>query len=170
MTNTTSGGATIAPVHVHEIYIKAPAQAIWDAITNSDWTERYGYGGRVDYDLRPGGAYQAHASADMAQYGAPDVIITGEVLVSEPPHKLVQTWHPVWDPDAAREAHTRLTFEITPDQPGGTSKLTVTHEVAGAPNAAAMVSGQVEGAGGGWSFVLSDLKTMLETGRSLAEG
>ena len=31
-------------------------QAIWDAITKPEWSERYGYGGRVEYDLRPGGA------------------------------------------------------------------------------------------------------------------
>ena len=30
-------------------------EAIWDAITKPEWTERYGYGGLADYDLRPGG-------------------------------------------------------------------------------------------------------------------
>jgi hypothetical protein len=43
----------------------------------------------------------------------------------------------------------------------------VTHDVGGAPPAAKMVSGQVENAGGGWSFVLSDLKTLVETGKGL---
>lgn len=32
--------------------IKATPQAIWDAIMKPEWTERYGYGGRGEYDLR----------------------------------------------------------------------------------------------------------------------
>jgi hypothetical protein len=45
----------------------------------------------------------------------------------------------------------------------------VTHDLEGAPKLAAMVAGELEseGAGGGWSEVLSDLKTLLETGRPL---
>jgi hypothetical protein len=43
----------------------------------------------------------------------------------------------------------------------------VTHDVEGAPETAAMVAGAVDGAGGGWSEVLSDLKTLLETGKAL---
>ena len=39
---------------VYRVYIKASPEAIWDAITKPEWSERYGYGGRVEYDLRPG--------------------------------------------------------------------------------------------------------------------
>ena len=46
--------------------------------------------------------------------------------------------------------------------------MTITHEVDEAPLTAKMVAGEVENAGGGWSFVLSDLKTLLETGKSFA--
>jgi hypothetical protein len=45
--------------------------------------------------------------------------------------------------------------------------LTVTHELDGAPNTAAMVAGEIENAGGGWSEILSDLKTLLETGKRM---
>ena len=79
----------------------------------------------------------------------------------------MQTWHPIWDPASAEETATRLTFEIEEDR-GGITKLTVTHDVAGAPLTAKMVAGQVTDAGGGWSYVLSDLKTLLETGKALA--
>jgi uncharacterized protein YndB with AHSA1/START domain len=40
------------------VYIRATPEAIWDAITKPEWTGRYGYGGRAEYDLRPGGAYR----------------------------------------------------------------------------------------------------------------
>ena len=52
---------------VYRVYIKATPQAIWDAITKPEWTERYGYGGLSEYDLRPGGAYRAFPSEAMKQ-------------------------------------------------------------------------------------------------------
>jgi uncharacterized protein YndB with AHSA1/START domain len=156
-------------VQVYRVWIKATPQAIWDAITDPDWTDRYGYQGRVEFDLRPGGAFRAGASAAMKEYGAPDVVIDGEVIESDPPRKLVQTWHPIWSEEAAAERPTRLTYEIS-EQENGVCKLTVIHDVEGAPSVAAQVSGALEhtGAGGGWAQVLSDLKTLLETGSPLA--
>ena len=55
---------------------------------------------------------------------------------------------------------------------GGVTKLTVTHEVEGAPKLAVMITGEQEdtGAGGGWSWVLSDLKSLLETGSPMDPG
>ncbi|MGH3327812.1 MAG: SRPBCC domain-containing protein [Streptomycetales bacterium] len=60
-----------------------------------------------------------------------------------------------------------MTWEIK-EGDGGVTKLTVTHDLDGAPNTAAQVAGEVERAGGGWSEVLSDMKTLLETGKPLA--
>ena len=121
----------------------------------------------MELDARPGGGYRAFATAAMKAHGAPEVMIVGEVIEADPPRKLVQSWHPVWDAEAAAEKHTRLTCEIA-EQPNGLCRLTVTHDVSGAPSVAKMVSGEIENAGGGWSYILSDLKTLLETGRALA--
>ena len=151
MTAATQGD--VKTVQVYRVYIKATPEAIWEAITDPDWTNRYGYRGRVDIDLRPGGAYAANASEAMRAGGAPEVVIVGEVIEADPPRRLVMTWHPVWSEEAAAETPTRLTYEIEPGD-GGFTKLTVVHDVAGA--------------GGGWAWVLSDLKTLLETGSSLA--
>jgi uncharacterized protein YndB with AHSA1/START domain len=162
----TAATATDVTTQVYRVYIRATPQAIWDAITKPEWAEKYGYGARVEYELRPGGAYRGFATDAMKSHGVPEVILVGEVIEADPPRRLVQTWHPVWDPGSAAEPATRLTFEIEPDQ-GGITKLTVTHDVTGAPLVAKMVSGEVPNAGGGWSFVLSDLKTLLETGKPL---
>lgn len=154
---------------VFRIVIKASPQAIWDAITKPEWTERYGYGGRVEYDLKAGGRYCHKASAEMKSFGMPDEIIVGEVIEADPPRKLVQTWHPLFDMDTTAETHTRLTYEIQENQ-GGLCTVTLTHDVTGAPMVARMVPGggdPVKG-GGGWPWVLSDLKTLLETGKPLA--
>ena len=72
------------------------------------------------------------------------------------------TWRAGWDAEPA----TTLTYTIA-EKANGVTCLTVTHELNGAPNTAAMVGGSVDGAGGGWAEVLSDLKTLLETGVSL---
>ncbi|HEX5936489.1 MAG TPA: SRPBCC family protein [Actinomycetota bacterium] len=170
----TTDTETRVTTQVYRVYIRATPQAIWDAITKPEWSERYGYGGRVDYDLRPGGTYRAFSSEEMKQARAemggsptPDVIVDGEVIESDPPHRLVQTWRMLMDPETTEEGFTRLTYEIDETRPG-VSKLTLTHELEGAPKLATFVGGDMEsiGAGGGWAEVLSDLKTLLETGNS----
>ena len=50
MTTMTETSVT---THVYRVYIKATPEAIWEAITQPGWTERYGYGGRAEYTLRP---------------------------------------------------------------------------------------------------------------------
>jgi len=161
-------GTAQRTVQVYRVYIKASPQAIWDAITRPEWTERYGYGGRVDYDLRPGGRYRAFASDEMRATGAPEIAVDGEVAESDPPHKLVQTWRMVMDDGLAAEGFTQLTHEIKATG-GGLSRLTVTHDLTGAPRLQLLLSGGQEdqGAGGGWAYVLSSLKSLLETGDSL---
>jgi uncharacterized protein YndB with AHSA1/START domain len=164
MSNASERSST---VQVYRVYIKAKAQAIWDAITKPEWVQKYGYACRAEFDLRPGGAYRAFATDAMKAQGAQDVLIVGEVIEADPPRKLVQTWHPIWDPTTAAETPSRLTYLIE-EQPGGMCKLTLTHDLAGAPSLVSIVNGDTEQAGGGWSFVLSDLKTLLETGKALA--
>ena len=163
---TTAAESTVA-TQAYRVYIKAAPEMIWDAITTSEWTQRYGYGVRVDYELRPGGAYRAYATEDMLAPGASDVIIEGEVVEVEAHRRLVQTWNALFESQIADEATTRLAFELEPAE-GGVTKLTVTHELEGAPMTAALVGGTIPGTGGGWSYVVSDLKTLLETGTSLA--
>ncbi len=157
-----------AAIQVYRIVIKASAQAIWDAITKPEWTERYGYGGRAEYDLKVDGRFSYKASAEMKSFGLPDEIILGKVIESDPPRKLVQTWHPLFDANTTAEPHTRLTYEIK--EHGGVCTVTITHDVTGARCVATMVTGGCDPAkgGGGWPWVLSDLKSLLETGRRMA--
>jgi uncharacterized protein YndB with AHSA1/START domain len=149
---------------VHEVEIKASPEAIWDALTTSERTEQYGYRGRVDYELRPGGAYRAYATEDMLAHGAPEVVIEGEVVEADAPRRLVQTWHALFTPEIADEPATRITWELEPGV-GGVTELTLTHELEGAPTTAAIVGGAIPEMGGGWTFVLDDLKSLLETGK-----
>ncbi len=154
---------------VYRIFIKATPQAIWDAITKPEWTERWGYGLREEYELRRGGKYRGHASAGMEAMGMSGVIVDGEVIESDPPHKLVVTWRMAVNPELAAEGFTKLTYEIVEGR-DGVSRLSVVHDIAGRPGHAAMVAGdqQGPGTGGGWLWILSDLKSMLESGTAMS--
>jgi uncharacterized protein YndB with AHSA1/START domain len=171
----TGASDSATTTQVYRVYIKATPEAIWQAITDPDWTDRYGYTGRVQYDLRPGGAYtvtpgvEFKAAAEAGGNLLPDVIIDGEVIEADPPRKLVTTFRMLMDADMAAEGFSRISHEIK-EIPGGVCSLTVTHELANSPKLALLVSGSLEefGAGGGHAWILSDLKTLLETGKSFA--
>ena len=161
---------------VYRVFIKATPRAVWDAITTPEWTERYGYGGAVEYELKKGGSYRHLASAEMTKAGeehgfpVPDVIIDGEVLEADPPKHLVHTWHFMMSPDFAEDAVGTVAYELE-ELHGGVTRLTLIHELEGAPATALMVSSDEDPSegGGGWAWVLSDLKSLLETGSRLSD-
>lgn len=153
---------------IHEIYIKAPQLQIWEAITTPGWTEKYGYGAAAEFDLKPGGAFRYKASPQMKTYGLPDTIIDGEVLESDPPRKLVHSYRWLFSDANRAEGFTRVTWEIEPTE-AGFCRLSVTHEMENAPiMAAATVAKFDTRGGGGWTWILSDLKSLLETGQRMS--
>jgi uncharacterized protein YndB with AHSA1/START domain len=147
---TTTATAT----QVYQLFIKATPEEIWDAITKPEFTTRYFYGSAIDSTFEPGAAFNGW-SGDRTQHW-----VDGEVLEAEPPRLLRHTWRALYDEETAAEPHSRVTWEIEP-QEGGVTKLTVVHdELEQSPKTA-------ENVAGGWMYVLSGLKTLLETGRSL---
>ena len=155
---------TATTTQVSRVYIKASPEKIWDAIPDPGWNERYGYPGRSEYDLRPGGAFRAVAPPDAVAMGMPEVVADGEVVEADPPRRLVQTWRFLYEP-LLSEGFTRLTWDIEEDD-GGVTRLTITHELENAPMTAEQVASvaRIFEGGGGWTMILSDLKSLLETG------
>jgi uncharacterized protein YndB with AHSA1/START domain len=148
MTTTTT-----QTTQVYQVFIKATPEAIWDAITKPEFTERYFYGARIQN------------SAERHRSLGPDGSVWGDspMLEFDPPRRLVHGWRSLYDPELAQEEQSRVSWEIEP-QEGGCCKLTVIHDqLEGAPKTAASVSG-------GWMMVLSGLKTLLETGEPLVSG
>ena len=156
----------MSETNVYRIWIKATPERIWRALTDPQELEGYGYGGRYDADVRAGGEYRVGATDQMLPAGAPELMVDGEYLEVEEPRRLVQTWHALFDEQMTAEPPTRMTYELEPGR-GGVTTLTLTHQVDGAPLAAGITSGAVAEAGGGLPWVLSDLKTLLETGETL---
>ena len=149
MTTTTIQATT---VQVYQVFIKATPEAIWDAITKPEFTQQYFHGAHVEN------------SAERHYSTGPDGSVWGDSATVEydPPRRLVHGWRSLYDPTLAAEEESRVTWEIEPKD-GGVCLLTVVHDqLDGAPKTAQSVSGP------GWMFVLSGLKTLLETGGALA--
>lgn len=159
----------MSETQIHRIFINATPERVWAAITTPEFRRLYGYTGDVSYDLRPGGAYHHAASDEMRSLGMPEVVVTGEVLESDPPRRLVQTWAPVWIED---EEPGTVTWDIEATADGAT-RLTLTHDLTGRPTTAEQVAGNPDpmgAGGGGWPWVLSGIKTVLETGQPMEGG
>ena len=146
MSTTTTAQTT----QVYRVFILATPKQVWDAITKPEFTERYFHGVRIE--LRDGRRFSALG----------DMTWDEEILESDPPRRLVHRWTSAYDPELAAEEPSRVTWEIEA-QENGTTLLTVVHDqLEGAPKTAEGVSGA------GWMFVLSNLKTLLETGEPLS--
>jgi uncharacterized protein YndB with AHSA1/START domain len=145
----------VQTTQVYQVLIKASPEAIWDAITKPEFTTRYFFGSAVDTTAEVGSPWRGW-TADHAQ-----PLVDGQVLEADPPRRLQHSWPALYDDETAREPYSRVTWEIEP-QDGGCSKLTVVHDqLEQSPKTAESVAG-------GWMYVLSGLKTLLETGESLA--
>jgi uncharacterized protein YndB with AHSA1/START domain/DNA-binding transcriptional ArsR family regulator len=154
-----------APAFVYTTFIATTPERLWQALTDPAFTRRY-WGVTFETDWRPGSAMaweqNGHRVADPEQV----------VLEAEPYRRLAYTWHtptPEWaaangiDDDVraalAAESRSKVTFEIEPF--GETVKLTVVHDGFPAGSTMrAMVST-------GWPHLLSDLKTLMETGNPM---
>jgi len=148
---------TAQATQVYQLFIKATPEQIWEAITTPEFTTKYFHGSYIDSTFEPGSPYNGY-STDRSQHW-----VDGEVLEADPPRRLQHTWRSLYDPEAAVEPHSRVTWEIEP-QENGTCLLTVVHDkLEDSPKTAESISGR------GWMTVLSGLKTLLETGRPLAD-
>ena len=135
---------------VYEIIIRTTPKKLWAALTEPEFTRQYFHGTELRGELKKGGPYLA-TTIDGKK------MVDGEVLECDPPHKLVHSWRPHWDPALSHEL-SKVSYLI--EQKGENCKLTVIHEIETAPLTAAQVKG-------GWPTILSSLKTLLETGKPL---
>jgi uncharacterized protein YndB with AHSA1/START domain len=140
---------TALTTQVYSVFIRATPDQVWEAITKPDFTQQYFYGARIEI------------RGDRRFTNIGDTEWDEEVLEADPPSKLVHRFVAAYDPDMGAEEPSRVTWEIEP-QEGGITKLTVVHDqLESAPKTAESVAG-------GWMYILSGLKTLLETGKPLA--
>jgi uncharacterized protein YndB with AHSA1/START domain len=139
--------------HQYRIFIKAPISQVWNALLDPAFTRRYFHDTAFDHAPTAGQPYRTSMSN-----GSP--AIDGTIEVLEAPHRLVQTWHVLYD--AAMEAEPPSRVEWTLAEAGdGLTRLDVIHgDLAFSPLTWAHVKA-------GWDWILDGLKTLLETGDPL---
>jgi uncharacterized protein YndB with AHSA1/START domain len=139
---------------VYQIFIRATPREAWKAITDAELTSGYFYGTRAHSKWNKG------SSLTYLDSEGKKLVVEGEILEIDEPWRLVHTWHMVSEAALAAEPASRVTWEIE-DVGGGTVKVTAIHDrLQSAPVTAKLVQG-------GWMFVLSGMKSLLETGQGL---
>ncbi|MEU8002149.1 metalloregulator ArsR/SmtB family transcription factor [Catellatospora sp. NPDC049111] len=152
---------------VYTTYIRTTPQKLWQAITDPAFTSRYW---QVTFDTD----WQVGSTMTWERLGVVMADPAQVVLEADPYRRLAYTFH-TFTPEFAKsvdmdedlrqqlaaERRSKVSFDL--EQVGDLVKLTVVHD-GFAPGSA--LPGMVSE---GWPHLLSDLKTLLETGRTMAE-
>lgn len=147
-----------ATTHLYEIFIRAPRETVWEALTNPELTARYFFHTRLESSFRPGEPFRYVLEDNDAD------AVDGVIETFEPPRRLVMTWHVLYDEEMSAEPPSRVEWTLHPaNDDGSVTRVTLRHgDLALSPKTWANV--QL-----GWVAVIDGLKTMLETGESLPD-
>jgi uncharacterized protein YndB with AHSA1/START domain len=134
---------------VYVIYIRTTPEKLWSALTDTEFMKQYWFGMRGESQWTVGSSWKL-VSGDGQIFDA------GEIVEAEPPRRLVIRWQNQNKPELKVEGESRCTMEL---EPSGTSvKLSITHTIERDP------SRFIAAVSGGWPKVISNLKSLLETG------
>lgn len=141
---------------VYVTYIRATPERLWSALTNAEFTRQYWLKAKLEAEWKKGGAWKM---------SFPDgrVADTGEITEYNPPKHLALRWRNEFMPEFKAEGWSLCTMELEP-VPGGSVKLTVTHSME-RENSKFIVA-----VSNGWPQILSNLKSLLETGAIVVGG
>ena len=148
---TTADDAAVAPDHRYQAFVAATPDDVWRAITDGEVTVRYFYNTIVESAWEPGAPLRYLSTEG-------DVVADGEVIAVDAPHRLEMTFHGHWDPDLSAEGPVRTVWLV--DQDMGVTRVTVEYYGLGPVAREHFVSGI--------PFIVSGLKSVLETGKPLA--
>lgn len=140
------------PDFVYVTYIKTTPEKLWEALTSPAFTRQYWFGCDVTSDWKVG--------SPMVYIMNGEKRVEGKVLAVDRPKLLSYTFRETAG-ESSKEPPTKVTLELEPEAGTETVRLTVTHTdfVAGSKHRPSI--------SGGWPAVLSNLKSLLETGKTL---
>jgi uncharacterized protein YndB with AHSA1/START domain len=146
--------AKFKPRTVYVTYIAATPERVWQALTSSEFTRKYFWERDVEVEPKCGGTFLLRL---------PDgrINVRGKVVEYDPPRKLVVTWHVEWPEDFAKLPECLVSYEIA--EAGEAVRLTMTESHSWEVPDAILSGGRT-----GWPAVLSGLKSLLETGKTLS--
>ena len=134
---------------VYVSYIRTTPERLWTALTDAEFTKQYWFGMRCESQWTAGSSWQLVA-------GDGEVYDNGQIVEAVPPRRLVIRWQHRLKPELEAEGPTQCIMELEPSE--GAVKLSITHTSELEP------SQLIEAVSGGWPKVISNLKSLLETG------
>ena len=135
---------------IYVTYIRTTQEKLWSALTtDSEFMKQYWFGVHCESEWTAGSAWKM-VSSDGSTLDA------GEIVEAEPPRRLVIRWQNQKRPELKAEGPSLCTMELEPS--GSAIKLSITHTIEREP------SKLIEAVSGGWPKIISNLKSLLESG------
>ena len=138
---------------VYVTYIRTAPEKLWSALTDDvAFMKQYWFGTHCDSQWTAGSSWRMVS---------PDGSITdsGEIVEADPPRRLVIRWQHQKKPELKAEGESLCTIDLEPS--GLAVKLSIIHTIEREP------SKLIEAVSGGWPKILSNLKSLLETGSTV---
>ena len=135
---------------VYLTYIRTTPQTLWSALTDDvEFMKQYWFGTHCESSWTAGSSWKMVS-------GDGQISDAGEIVEAEPPRRLVIRWQHQNKPELKAEGESRCTIELEPI--GAAVKLSITHTIEREP------SSLIAAVSGGWPKIISNLKSLLETG------
>jgi uncharacterized protein YndB with AHSA1/START domain len=134
---------------VYVTYIRTTPEKLWSALTGPDFQKQYWFGCHCESEWTAGSPWKL-------VYPDGRIADAGEIVEARSPRRLVIRWRNEWNPELKAEGASLCTIELEPS--AGAVKLSITHSVEREP------SKFITAVSGGWPKVISNLKSLLETG------
>jgi uncharacterized protein YndB with AHSA1/START domain len=136
-------------------YIRTKPEELWAALTTPEFMKKYWFGMTIETDWKKGSHWRMTF---------PDgrIADSGEILELDRFRRVVLKWKNEFRPELAAEGYSRCAIELEPQD--GAVKLTISHTIERAD------SEFIQAVSGGWPKILSNLKSLLETGEPVKGG
>jgi uncharacterized protein YndB with AHSA1/START domain len=137
-------------IFVYVTYIRTTPEKLWSALTeDSEFMKQYWFGVHCESQWTPGSAWKMIGPEDQ-------LFDAGEIVEAEPSRRLVIRWQNQMKPELKAEGDSLCTIQLEPI--GASVKLSITHTIEREP------SKLIEAVSGGWPKIMSNLKSLIETG------
>jgi uncharacterized protein YndB with AHSA1/START domain len=140
---------------VYVSYIRTTPEKLWSALTDDlEFMKQYWFGTHCESAWTPGSSWKmVHPNGSITD--------AGEIVEAEPPRRLVIRWQNQFKPELKAEGESLCTLEI--ESSGSAVKLSITHTIERDP------SKLIVAVSGGWPKIISNLKSLLETGAAVLQ-
>jgi uncharacterized protein YndB with AHSA1/START domain len=134
---------------VYVTYIRTTPEKLWSALTEPDFMQQYWFGVRGESQWQAGSPWKLVSPEGK-------ILDAGSIVEADPPRRLVIRWQNQFKPELKAEGDSLCTMELEPS--ASAVKLSITHSIERDP------SKFIEAVSGGWPKIMSNLKSLLETG------